>query len=141
MIVRAVLLVLAVALARPAVAAEGTIPEKTTGKKASAEKSKPTKAAEKPSAAKAAAPETKKPAAAPTATPAQAGAVMRAKRTFRYAADSCSRPEKCDQTLRDEAKSTFMDACTACAPEEQCEQERDAILNGTAKGSKNPCVP
>ncbi len=34
-----------------------------------------------------------------------------------------------------------MDACTACASEELCEQERDAILNGTAKGSKNPCVP
>ena len=66
---------------------------------------------------------------------------MRAKRTLRYAADTCSRPEKCDELLRDEAKSTFMDACTACAPEDACEQERDAILNGTAKGSKNPCVP
>jgi hypothetical protein len=140
MMVRAVLLVLAVALTRPTLAAEN-VPAKTAGTKARVEKGKPAKAGEKSPATTAPGSDAKKPAAAITATPAQLSAVMRAKRTFLYAADTCSRPEKCDPTLRDESKSTFMDACMACTSEELCEQERDAILGGTAKGSKNPCVP
>lgn len=132
MIARAVFLVFAVALSLPAAAAEKTAPQKTATSKARVEKAKPAKAGE---------PDAKKPAAAPAATPAQLMAVMRAKRTFRYAADSCARPEKCDATMRDEAKSRFMETCTACASDDVCEQERDAILGGTAKGSRNPCAP
>jgi hypothetical protein len=139
MIVRALLIVLAVALAHPAAATEASAPAKTANTKASAEKGKSAKSGQKPTAPTTS--EAKKPAATITATPAQLGAVMRAKRTLRYAADACSRPEKCDEVLRDEAKNTFMDACRACTSEELCEQERDALLNGTAKGSKNPCLP
>lgn len=138
MIVRATLLVLALALTRPAVAADAA-PGKTAGK-ARVEKARSAKPGEGRSSSKAV-PEGKKPAAAPTATAAQLSAVMRMKRTFRYAADACSRPGKCDELLRKESQTAFMDACTACASEERCEQERDAILDGTAKGSKNPCVP
>jgi hypothetical protein len=130
MIARALFLVLAVALSVPAAAAEKSVPQKAASPKAGVAKTRAATPAD-----------AKKPAAAPAATPAQLMAVMRAKRTFRYAADSCARPEKCDATLRDEAKSRFMDTCTACASDAVCEQERDEILGGTSKGSRNPCAP
>ncbi|HVI95749.1 MAG TPA: hypothetical protein VM753_17175 [Anaeromyxobacter sp.] len=70
--------------------------------------------------------------AGPTAD--QKAATQRARTLFKYAAESCERPEKCDTALRDDADRQFMNACRDCTTTERCEMERTAILEGRAAG-------
>jgi hypothetical protein len=64
--------------------------------------------------------------------------VSRAKSTFVFAVDSCSRADRCDTTLLNDSETKFMQACATCASTEVCEQERDAIKKADAP-SGNPC--
>jgi hypothetical protein len=68
------------------------------------------------------------------ATPEQKATAQRARNLYKYAVESCERPEKCDTALRDDAERRFMDACRDCATTERCETERKTILDGQAGG-------
>jgi hypothetical protein len=87
---------------------------------------------------------TSKSAARPTPKQAEATsdriAASRAKSVYLYAVESCTEaPARCDAALRDDAERRFMDACNVCAPADRCEAERDAIKDGSAKRTSNPC--
>lgn len=75
-------------------------------------------------------------------SPAARSLARRTKSIFIFAAESCERAgPRCDPTLRNDAELRFVDACGACNTTIRCEAERDAVLAGTARASKDPCAP
>jgi hypothetical protein len=75
-------------------------------------------------------------------SPAARSAARRIKSVFIYAADSCQRAgSRCDPTLRNDTEKQFLDACGACNTAARCEEERDKVLAGTARASRDPCAP
>lgn len=72
----------------------------------------------------------------------QARAIARqTKSVYIYAQESCARdPQRCDQTLLDDAESRFVDSCGACNTAERCEAEREEVKAGTARASRDPCA-
>jgi hypothetical protein len=110
---------------------------------------KPGAAAEKKTAdaAPAKKPTTRKGAKAkepetPAISPQARSLARRTKSIFIFAADACTRAgNRCDPTLRDDAELRFMSACGACNTGARCEAERDAVIAGNARASKDPCAP
>jgi hypothetical protein len=66
--------------------------------------------------------------------------VLRVKRVFMFAVESCSTNQRCDQQLMRDSEANFMDACKVCADNDKCESDRDAIKSGDGKLGFNPCA-
>jgi hypothetical protein len=143
---------LALLLAIPSIAGAQRADTKAGAKTGAADKKtvadKKTGAAEKKSA-DASAP--KKPATTrrkskesetPGISPAARSLARRTKSVFIFAAESCAREgNRCDPALRNDAELRFLSACGACNTAVHCEAERDEVLAGKARASKDPCAP
>lgn len=78
----------------------------------------------------------------PGVSPAARSLARRTKSVFIFAAESCAREgNRCDPTLRNDAELRFLSACGACNTAVHCEAERDEVLAGKARASKDPCAP
>jgi hypothetical protein len=106
-------LVAALAVARPAVAAE-------------AKKKRP------PAAQQEAAP----------VDPKLKDAAASARFLFRRHVDMCTPAQRCDKetlTVVDESEERFVKACRSCTSEKKCEEDRGAIRSGKSSSIYNPC--
>lgn len=150
---RCTILLAAVLVALPALAAAQTTKSDTAkptatsrekGKKAAppaksaASKPSPASPASRPSAAS----RSSAAAANPGLNPAARAEMLRRRSTFRYAADSCADGrDRCDHDLLDEAERTFLNACRACDTVDRCETERAAVRQGGTNVTTRLCVP
>lgn len=132
-----VILAIAPLLAGPAVASAQRADGGTGSKSSSTRKSAASPAAKKDAAGKSA-----KAKDNSGVSPEARSLARRTKSVFLYATESCERtPKTCDTTLREDAEKRFLDACGACNTTQRCEAERDAVLTGTTRASKDPCAP
>lgn len=130
----------ALLLATAARAAEEPKPDETTGRKSAAEIARERMEQRRASQKGAGHPVDKKKASADATAAANRAAVARAKSVYMFAVETCEQPKRCDVALRDEAEQRFSEACRACAPDERCDAEVQAIKEGSATASVNPCA-
>lgn len=74
---------------------------------------------------------------------ADRAAMLRARATFRYAAEACTRGAAagCDKDLLEDAQQSFILTCRTCAPVDKCEAEKALILEGKQNTTTDLCVP
>lgn len=147
---RSILLAAALLLATPALGAAQTTKDDTakTGAKTGQKGKKPAKASAEPKKAPPArspaspASKTAKPTAASIASAETRATMLRARSTFRYAADACQEGgNNCNDELLEDSQQRFIEACRACAPVDRCEAERSAIRAGSRNTTTDLCVP
>lgn len=148
---RSILLAAALALAIPAFAAAQTT---STGKPAATAREKAKKTgpaakgadakkspAAKSGAAGAAKGSASKPAAA-AVDPALCASVLRARSTFRYAADACTDGrDRCNRELLDDSEKRFVDECRSVTSSEKCDAERIALRESKQTNAAELCKP
>ena len=132
-------IVFALLLATAARAAEESKPDET-GRKSAAELARERMEQRRATQKGAGHPVDKKKASAEAAAAANRAAVARAKSVYMFAIEACEQPKRCDAALRDEAEQRFSEACRACAADERCDAEVQAIKDGSATASVNPCA-
>ncbi len=133
-----IVLAISLLLAGPAVASAQRAEGGAGSKASSARKSGAAPAAKRDAAGKNAKAKEETSGVSPEAR----SLARRTKSVFLYATESCERtPKTCDTSLREDAEKRFLDACGACNTSQRCEAERDAVVSGTTRASKDPCAP